>query len=212
MTKELIAIIEGREMGRVARDNTGETVFHLQRTMAQRSGRLSTFDFHATRLDRAWKREGRSVSLGAPARQRNVLDQWGKRFHVSARNAFGLIANVGEDCAGAVQFVQPERLDAILGQTPPEIEWLDEAAIAQRLRTLRADHSAWRIPRDTGQFSLAGAQPKTAFLFENGRWGVPSGRMPTTHILKPPTGDLDGHVENEHFCSGAGDERSGFPS
>jgi serine/threonine-protein kinase HipA len=56
------------------------------------------------------------------------------------------------------------------------------------------------MPRDTGQFSLAGAQPKTALLFENGRWGVPSGRVPTTHIFKPPTGDLDGHVENEHFC------------
>jgi len=30
--------------------------------------------------------------------------------------------------------------------------------------------------------------------------GVPSGRVPTTHILKPPTGEFDGHAENEHFC------------
>jgi serine/threonine-protein kinase HipA len=29
---------------------------------------------------------------------------------------------------------------------------------------------------------------------------VPSGRIPTTHILKPPTGEFDGHAENEHFC------------
>src|ERR1700675_5155278 len=65
---------------------------------------------------------------------------------------------------------------------------------------LRVDHSALRSPRDTGQFSLAGAQPKTALLFENNRWGVPSGRVPTTHILKPPTGEFDGHAENEHFC------------
>jgi serine/threonine-protein kinase HipA len=28
---------------------------------------------------------------------------------------------------------------------------------------------------------------------------VPSGRIPTTHILKPPTGEWDGHAENEHF-------------
>lgn len=70
----------------------------------------------------------------------------------------------------------------------------------RRLRALKADQAAWRIPRDTGQFSLAGAQPKTALLFENGRWGVPSGRAPTTHILKPPTGEFDGHAENEHFC------------
>jgi serine/threonine-protein kinase HipA len=65
---------------------------------------------------------------------------------------------------------------------------------------LRADHAAWRLPRDTGQFSLAGAQPKTALLFQNGRWGIPSGRLPTTHILKPPTGRFDGHAENEHIC------------
>ena len=72
--------------------------------------------------------------------------------------------------------------------------------MAERLRALRQDQSAWRIARDTGQFSLAGAQPKTALLLQNGRWGVPSGRVPTTHILKPPTGEFDGHAENEHFC------------
>jgi serine/threonine-protein kinase HipA len=129
-----------------------------------------------------------------------VLDQWGKKFQVSSRNAFGLIAGVGEDCAGAVQFVRPERLDAILGKQPPEIEWLTPGDIAQRLRALREDHAAWRNPRDTGQFSLAGAQPKTALLLEEGRWGIPSGRTPTTHILKPPTDDFDGHAKNEHFC------------
>ncbi len=64
---------------------------------------------------------------------------------------------------------------------------------------MRAGHSAWRAASDTGQFSLAGAQPKTALLFERKRWGVPSGRIPTTHILKPPTGEWDGHAENEHF-------------
>jgi serine/threonine-protein kinase HipA len=37
-------------------------------------------------------------------------------------------------------------------------------------------------------------------LFVNGRWGLPSGRVPTTHFLKPPTGEFDGHAENEHFC------------
>src|SRR5208282_2743710 len=83
---------------------------------------------------------------------------------------------------------------------PGKLAWLSEDEIAERLRALRADHSAWRAATDTGQFSLAGAQPKTALMFQNGRWGVPSGRTPTTHILKPPTGEWDGHAENEHFC------------
>jgi serine/threonine-protein kinase HipA len=129
-----------------------------------------------------------------------VLDRWARRFQVSARNAFALLSHVGEDCAGAVQFVSPERIDALTNKEPEPVVWLSEDELAERLRTLREDHAAWRAPRDTGQFSLAGAQPKTALLHENGRWGIPSGRTPTTHILKPPTGEFDGHAENEHFC------------
>jgi serine/threonine-protein kinase HipA len=53
---------------------------------------------------------------------------------------------------------------------------------------------------DAGQFSLAGAQPKTALFFDGKRWGVPAGRLPTTHILKPPVPHLDGQLENEHLC------------
>jgi serine/threonine-protein kinase HipA len=129
-----------------------------------------------------------------------ILSQWAQRFHVSPRNPFALLTEVGEDCAGAVQFVRPERLEAFLGATHGDTEWLTEADVANRLRGLQADASAWRAPQDTGQFSLAGAQPKTALVFDGQRWGVPSGREPTTHILKPATGRLDGHAQNEHLC------------
>jgi serine/threonine-protein kinase HipA len=96
--------------------------------------------------------------------------------------------------------VPPERLRAVQKGGQDEIEWLGEKDIAKRLRSLREDHAAWRLRGDTGQFSLAGAQPKTALLKEGARWGIPSGRIPTTHILKPPTGGFDGHAENEHIC------------
>jgi len=129
-----------------------------------------------------------------------ILDRWAKRFQVSPRNPFALIANVGEDCAGAVQFARPERLETILAASGGQVDWLTDGDIAGRLRTLRSDQAAWRMPGDLGQFSLAGAQPKIALLFLNGRWGVPQGRMPTTHILKPPIPGHQGHVENEHFC------------
>lgn len=79
-----------------------------------------------------------------------VLDRWAKKFQVSARNVFALISHVG-DCAGAVQFVTPDRLEALKSGKN------DEAATAKRLQALREDHAAWRLPRDTGQFSLAGA-------------------------------------------------------
>lgn len=129
-----------------------------------------------------------------------VIGRWARHFQVSPKSPFALIEAVGEDCAGAVQFVRPDRLDALQGGAQDSVDWLDEREVAERLKALREDQSAWRAARDTGQFSLAGAQPKTALMWEDGRWGVPSGRLPTTHILKPPTAAFDGHAENEHLC------------
>ena len=129
-----------------------------------------------------------------------ILTRWAQRFQVSPRSPFALLANTGEDCPGAVQLVRPDRLESVHGPRGAGVEWIEEADIANRLRRLREDPSAGRLAQDTGQFSLGGAQPKTALLFQGGRWGVPSGRMPTTHILKPPIPGLAGHVENEHFC------------
>jgi len=132
-----------------------------------------------------------------------VLRRWGERFNVSPSNVFRLLEHVGEDCAGAVQFVTPERVDSWMtasGQS--KVEWLSTEEIADRLRLLLRDHSASRTGADRGHFSLAGAQPKTALHYDItlNRWGVPSGQIPTTHIFKPPTGDFDGYAENEHFC------------
>ncbi|MBL8897587.1 MAG: type II toxin-antitoxin system HipA family toxin [Planctomycetes bacterium] len=129
-----------------------------------------------------------------------VLERWARRFQVSARNVFGLLAEVGEECAGAVQFVREERWEMLREESAPRIDWLEEKDLEQRLRALREDHAASRRLGDAGQFSLAGAQPKTALFHDGARWGIPAGRTPTTHILKPPTGEFDGHAENEHFC------------
>jgi serine/threonine-protein kinase HipA len=131
-----------------------------------------------------------------------VLERWARRFQVSAADPFALLAVVGADCPGAVQFVEPEKLAALRTRKKREVAWLSEQEIGLRLHQLRVDHAAWRSPSDSGQFSLAGAQPKTALLYDAKakRYGVPAGRTPTTHILKPPLPELDGHAENEHLC------------
>ena len=71
-----------------------------------------------------------------------VLDRWARRFQVSARNPFSLLEKVGEDCAGAVQFSTPDRLDALKGRGSGDIDWLTEGQVAARLRALQADVSA----------------------------------------------------------------------
>lgn len=127
-----------------------------------------------------------------------ILTRWARRFQVSARSAFALLGHVGQDCPGAVRILRPEQTSAT--DEPGGIERLEEGDIAARLRALRADASAWRSPTDSGQFSLAGAQPKTALWFDGKGWGVPHGSTPTTHILKPGVLDLEGSAHNEHLC------------
>jgi serine/threonine-protein kinase HipA len=130
-----------------------------------------------------------------------TLEAWGRRFHVSPRNAFRIIRHVGQDCAGAVRFLPMDRGHRP-GPSPGSVDWLDEAALVQRIGLLLENHGTTRLAGDGGQFSLAGAQPKLALHKhpETGIWGVPTGETPTTHILKPATGEFGGHAENEHFC------------
>ena len=200
MIELLVVVADHRIMGEIQRDRRGRLTF--------------VYDDHWRSMDAAYP-----LSLSMPlvvaehghARiepwlwgllpdNEAILARWGQRFHVSPRNAFALLSAVGEDCAGAIQLVRPDRVADVLQDEGQQIEWLTEAEIAERLRILRQDQAAWRMARDAGQFSLAGAQPKTALLFDGQRWGVPGGPTPTTHILKPPIDGLDGHAENEHLC------------
>jgi serine/threonine-protein kinase HipA len=120
-----------------------------------------------------------------------VLDRWARTYGASAGNPFALLRHVGEDCAGAAQLVTPERVEASLNGDGG-ITWLDEKDLAERLRTLRADPASWHV-HNSGQFSLAGAQAKTALYLDSDRrrWGEPWGTTPTTHILKPAVAGLD---------------------
>lgn len=131
-----------------------------------------------------------------------TLQHWGRMYSVSANNPVALLTHVGVDCAGAVQFVPPEGAAALVGAAhdPPKVEWLSEADVAGELRARRTLGISGGPARQHGQFSLAGAQPKTALFEERGRWGVTRGRMPTNRILKPPAHDLDAFAENEHIC------------
>ncbi|EHR01126.1 type II toxin-antitoxin system HipA family toxin [Bradyrhizobium sp. WSM471] len=200
MTSELVALLDGREIGRVRNDARGRLTFVYDKDWRQAEGAYPLSLSMPLAAEEHGPSAVQAFLWGLLPDNEHVLERWARRFQVSARNVFALISHVGEDCAGAIQFVTPDRLESLRSGADDKVEWLDETAIAKRLQTLREDHAAWRLPRDTGQFSLAGAQPKTALLLQKSKWGIPSGRIPTTHILKPPTGHFDGHAENEHIC------------
>lgn len=140
-----------------------------------------------------------------------VLQRWARHYHVSASSPFSLLSTpIGEDCAGAVRFASPQNLKRALEQNG-KVAWLSPEDVARRLRELKRDGTAWLGEAFVGQFSLAGAQAKTALLLRKGRWGVPSGSTPTTHILKPAIVGFDEHDLNEHLCLDAA-RRAGLPA
>lgn len=202
MKDMLVALADGERMGQVA--VSGGRLSFCYDSDWQTAG--STFPLSFS-MPLAVAEHGHRVTeaflWGLLPDNDSVLERWGRRFQVSSRNPFRLLQHVGEDCAGAVQFVRPERVDELLGMAESaSVRWLDKEELAGRIAAVVEDASATRLGGDTGQFSLAGAQPKTALYFnaKTERWGVPEGRTPTTHILKPATGAFAGHVENEHFC------------
>lgn len=135
----------------------------------------------------------------------DVPRRWAREFAVGDAEPFSLLATpIGEDCAGGVQFVRPARLSSLLAN-PGSVEWLTEHDVAEHIREMTRDDTAWqaratRTERFTGQFSLAGRQAKTALVLDEGRWGIPSGRIPTTHIVKPPIRGLRDQDVVEHLC------------
>lgn len=128
-----------------------------------------------------------------------VLARWGRQFAVTTSHPYGLIEAVGEDLPGAMTIVGQDR--AHHETDDGHVEWLTDDDVATLLSAVRADSSAWIASDSTGQWSLAGAQPKIALLHDRDRgWGRPSGPTPTTHIIKPAVVGLDDHDLNEHLC------------
>lgn len=129
-----------------------------------------------------------------------VIATWARHFDLARTSPFTLLGTpVGADCAGAIRFARPRDVNRVLGDAG-EITWMEEEDVAELLRDLRKDSTNWLGAAFTGQFSLAGAQAKTALIFQDGQWGVPSGAIPTTHILKPAISGLADHDLNEHLC------------
>jgi serine/threonine-protein kinase HipA len=126
------------------------------------------------------------------------------RMSAQSDQVFDLLAVVGRDCVGALQFVRAEEEPPTVNEaTGTEIS---NSEIAEKLKNLRTAPLA-ASQEDDFRLSIAGAQEKTAFLYLNNKWQVPHGPMPTTHIFKPQIGEiktglsLSDSVENEWLCA-----------
>ena len=132
-----------------------------------------------------------------------ILKLVAERVGAEGTDAFSLLSEIGRDCVGALQFlpdgIAPQPLNQLTGSD------LTDKDVGELLQAL--DVTPLGIRRENNlRISIAGAQQKTALLFNDGRWIKPSGSTPTTHIIKPQIGslsngmDLSKSVENEYLC------------
>src|SRR3546814_17749628 len=96
------------------------------------------------------------------------------------------MTHVGEDVAGAAQFVRPSRLDVVLDRTG-EARKLTDDDVAEMLRRAKADLPVCLDESQTGKFPPDGAQDEIAPHRTDSGWTGPSGAIPSGHESKHPT-------------------------
>ena len=129
----------------------------------------------------------------------NVRTQVARALGISPENIFGLLSELGGDCAGAVRLL-PEGDDPY---KPGRYRLISEAALAGELENLPAHPF---LADDEGvRLSLAGAQNKLPVHYDGTNFYIPEGDAVSTHILKTPIDRLENTVVNEAFCMNLAD-------
>jgi serine/threonine-protein kinase HipA len=126
-----------------------------------------------------------------------TLRQWRRRFGITEQGPLGLLPHVGEDVAGAAQFVRSSRLDVVLGGKG-EAPVLTDEDVAEMLRRAQADLPVSLDESHKGKFSLAGAQAKIALHRTDDGWTDPHGAVPSTSIIKPAIPGMEDQDLIEH--------------
>jgi serine/threonine-protein kinase HipA len=127
-----------------------------------------------------------------------VREQIASQLKLAAGDSYGLLSELGRDCAGALQILQVERMSET-----PSVRWLDGGELDELIEELPRHPLGINGEDEHLRLSLAGVQNKAVLLRdEAGVFGKPLDGMPSTHILKPepPNGDYPGLATNEYFC------------
>jgi serine/threonine-protein kinase HipA len=135
-----------------------------------------------------------------------LLPQGGRRraiareLGIDPSDGYGLIAELGRDCLGAVTFLaegeteEPRYGSAISWLSEAELEEVVQPRPTRLLDPARPQRMRFALPGERHKLALARDE-------ETGRWAWPEPGVPSTHIIKPEAPERPGLVANEHACT-----------
>lgn len=198
----LNAFLNGRLVGQLRRAASGAIYFQYDQTWLDWEHTFPISISLPLREDRYVGDPVIAVFDNLLPDNKDIRARVAERVHADGVDAYSLLATIGRDCVGALQFLPDGDEPGIAGKL--EATPTSDRRIADTLLNLAnsplgiGENKEFRI-------SIAGEQDKTAFLRWNGKWHIPHGTTATTHIFKPQIGqrgtyDLTHSVENEHMC------------
>jgi serine/threonine-protein kinase HipA len=115
-------------------------------------------------------------------------------------DGYGLIAALGRDCPGAVT-VLPENEPAWT-EDADSVAWLSDDEL-EELVAAEPQRLFDPAREERMRFALGGLRHKLSLVREEpgGRWAWPAHDSPSTHIVKPESGQHPELVANEMFCT-----------
>ncbi len=195
MTERLLVVLYGQVIGHLERvDESDDPSFTYDRTYVDEgavalSARmpLQTRTFPPERVA--------PYLQGLLPENNETRDLWAQRLNTPPDDAFGMLAAMGWECPGAVQFCRPEEIASLLDRAG-DYRPMSDPDIAARLRLLINEPASWTMPNE--HWSLGGQQEKFALAWRDDGWHEAHGAAATTHILKPGIRRLHHQALVEH--------------
>lgn len=193
---ELFGIVEGVPAGLLWQDAAGLIYFRYADNYQGVPLSLSMPITNRTYDDKVVKPYLFGLLPDREDQRRAIAQEYGGR----PNNAVTMLAHIGMDCPGAVQFcpADEQSLTNVLTRSG-SYECLSEHEVALRLKTLRlnADDS-WLAEGE--HWSLGGNQGKFALALRDGVWCSCQGSAVTTHIFKNGVIGYKLQALNEYVC------------
>lgn len=180
MTDQLTVLLRGQIVGDWSRNRLGQYTF-AYRENYRRTGRVPLSPALPISDTRFGHQAVAAYVEGLLPENPDVRAVWAVELKTS-ETAFDLLAAMGRDCVGAVQFAYEGARDE-LAQRAADYRPVTDTEIGARLAALRATGASWTLPDE--HWSLPGAQEKFTLASLGDRWHEARGAAASTHIVKP---------------------------